>query len=166
MMVTGILAEKGFHAFDSEPRTHTGLESPNIWFVVASHEEAYIYRKTLHGLEAIAHAKARGKQMKSVDDHIFSPQSLNPDHHENTNPRHARPYDEDHAFIQRLIEWLNVAEKENAFDQLVIAAEPGTLGKIRSELTHGLQARVRAELNKELTKMSVGELQRHLDAIM
>src|ERR1700734_715404 len=82
MMVTGILADKGFHAFDAEPKAHTGLKVPRVWFVVADSRQAYIYHRAAGAtLVLIAHAQAKGEQIKSVDDHIFSPQNLNPQEH-------------------------------------------------------------------------------------
>ena len=163
MMVTGILAEKGFHAFDAEPKTHTGLKIPHVWYVIADSKQAYIYRKTSTGLELIAHAQAKGTQIKSVDDHIFAPQSL--DFKERSTTGHDEPHDEDILFVQRLVEWLDVAEKEKAFDELVLVAAPYTLGNLRTRLTKNIQNRVTAELNKELTRMSIHEIQERLSYI-
>ena len=102
MMVTGILVEKGFHAFDAEPKTHTGLKIPRTWFVVADSRQAYVYRKAPNAaFVLIAHAQAKGEQIKSVDGHIFSPQSL--DSHKRTTSQHDEPHYEDMAFIHRLV---------------------------------------------------------------
>ena len=164
MMVTGILAEKGFHAFDAEPKTHTGLKVSHIWFVVADSRQAYIYRRAAGAaLVLIAHAQAEGEQIKSVDDHIFSPQSL--DSRTRTTAQRDEPHALDLAFIRRLVEWLDVAEKEKAFDALVLVAAPYTLGNIRAGLPKNIQSRVFAEINKELTGLPMHEIQERLSDI-
>jgi protein required for attachment to host cells len=160
MNVTGILAEKGFRVFQTEPKTHQGTKIIRIWFVVDDHQQAYIYRKTPHGLELLAHATADGKQIKSVDDHIFSSQSLNTHNHKNASSH--EPHHSEMAFIRRLTEWLNVAENEKSFDHLVLIAPPQTLGNIRASLSKHLTARVWRELDKDLTGMSLHELQERL----
>ena len=164
MHVTGLLAEKGFNALDAEPKTHNGLKTPRTWVIVADSRQAYVYRKSVQGtLVLIAHAKAEGAQVKSVDDHIFSPQSL--DSHERTTSPHDNPRYLDIAFIHRLVEWLGVAEKEKAFDALVLVAAPHTLGNIRAALPQNIQSHVSAELNKELTGMSIHEIEERLSYI-
>jgi len=164
MMVTGTLAEKGFHAFDGEPKSHAGTKILHTWVVVADKEQAHIYRRTEKGLEEIAHATAKGAQIKSVDDHVFEPQSLAPPHKPDTHHEKSSPAEL--AFIRRLVEWLDVAEKEKAFDRIVLAAAPHTLGDIRGFLPKNIQDRVHAELNKDLIKLPLRELQAHLDKIM
>ncbi len=163
-MVTGILAEKGFHVFEAEPKTHQGTKIIRIWFVVADHKQAYIYRKKVHGLELIGHATAEGKQIKSVDEHIFAPQSLNTYDHKRAQynePRHS-----DISFVRRLVEWLDVAENEKAFDHLVLVAGPQMLGDIRSSLSKHLQDRIWRVLDKDLTGMSLHELQKRMSDLV
>lgn len=164
MNVTGILAEKGFHVFEAEPKTHQGTKIIRIWFVVADHRQAYIYRKTVHRLELIAHATADGKQIKSVDEHIFSPQSLNT--HDHKHAKDNEPHHSDIAFTRRLAEWLDVAENEKSFDHLVLVAAPQTLGDIRSSLSDHLKERVWRELDKDLTGMTLHELQERMSDLI
>ena len=164
MMVTGILAEKGFRAFNAEAKSFTGLKIPRTWFVVADSRQAYIYRRATDGaLVLIAHAQAEGEQIKSVDDHIFNPQSL--DSHKLTPPQHGESRYQDMAFTHRLVEWLDVAEKEKAFDELVLVAAPYTLGNIRASLPKNIQNRITTELNKDLTGLSIQGLQDRLSYI-
>ncbi len=166
MKVTGILADKGFHAFDGEHQPHTGLKVPHVWIVVADSEQAFIYRKTPKGLEEISHAEAKGKQMKSAGEHMFAPQSLNPDKHDHTHSRDDKPDHADIAFAQRLVEWLDVAEKEKAFDEIILVAPPHTLGSLRGLLPKALAARVTHDLNKDLTKENAQELAKHLKDLL
>jgi len=164
MMVSGILAQKGFHAFDAETKVVAGQKMLHIWVIVANREEAFVYRKTASGLEEIGHVQAKGKQLKSVSDHTFAPQGMAS--HEHASPHHEKSRPRDVVFTKKLVEWLDVAEKEKAFDEIVLVAAPYTLGNIRENLTKNLKDRVRAELNKELTNMPPQEIQKHLDKIM
>lgn len=164
MNVTGIFAEKGFHVFEAEPKTHQGTKIIRIWMVVADHRQAYIYRKTVHGLELIAHATAEGKQIESVDDYIFAPQSLNT--HDHKNAKKDEPHHSDLAFTRRLAEWLDVAEREQSFDHLVLVAAPQVLGDMRLTLSKHVKQRIWRELDKNLTGMSLHELQERLSDIL
>ena len=141
MLVTGTLAEKGFHVFDTEPRLHTENEIPRIFFVVASDKQAYIYRSAANAtLVMIAHMQDKGEK------------------HGKSSPPEA-------AFIYKLANWLNLAAKEEAFDQLVLVAAPETLGNMRAGLSKDVQGSICAEIDKELTGMSIPELQERLSFI-
>ena len=141
MLVTGTLAEKGFHVFDTEPRLHTENKVSRICFVVASDKQAYIYRRAADAaLVMIAHMQDKGEKRG---------QSSPPDT----------------PFIYKLANWLNLAEEEKAFDQLVLVAAPETLGNIRADLSKDVQGRICAEIDKELTGMSILELQERLSFI-
>ncbi len=160
MLVTGTLAEKGFHVLDSGLKTPSGDKDAHIWFVIASKKQAYIYRSAADAaLVLIAHAHDDGDQMQSVDEHTVSSQSMR------THLKHDESWYFDSAFIHRLVEWLEIAGKEKTFDQLILVAAPDILESIRSGLSEDLQGRICAEVDKELTGMSILELQERLSDI-
>jgi protein required for attachment to host cells len=155
MLVTGTLAEKGFHVIDTEPEMHTEYKRPRIWFVVASNQQAYIYRRAANaGLVLIAHARAKDGQTQSIDEHIVSVQMI--------RERELEKPEYDISFIHKLTEWLDIAEREKAFDQIILVAAPDTLGHIHAGLSKNLLSRVSAELDKELTGMSILEIQERM----
>ena len=65
-------------------------------------------------------------------------------------------------FIKVIAERLEEKYRMGAFEQLMIAAAPDTLGEIRSYLSKALQAVVIAELPKELTRMPTPEIESHI----
>lgn len=73
---------------------------------------------------------------------------------------------EKQAFAHELADVLEDRRKRNAFDRLVVVAPPEALGDLRSEFSDQLRRLVTAELNKDLTKISIHELSDHLGEVM
>ncbi len=159
MLVTGTLAEKGFHVLD-EYQAQSGDKAARVWFVIASNKRAYIYRGAADArLVLIAHAEDLGDQMKSVDEHIVSSQSMH------AHFKQDESWYFDTAFIHRLVEWLEIAGKEKSFDNLVLVASPDTLNNIKAGLSKNICDRVCGEVDKELTGMSIPELEERLSDV-
>ena len=149
MKVSGKLAEKGLHAFDAEPRVHEGIEALRLWVVVADREKAHIYRKTAKGIERIADVKiGHGDSSGGA--------------HRGYDSKSEKKHHGDGAFIQKLTAWLDLASREDVFDRLILVASSHTLGDIRPSLTKGMQARIAAEVDKDLTKVPDSEIEEHL----
>jgi protein required for attachment to host cells len=73
---------------------------------------------------------------------------------------------EQETFARELAGVLEDGRKRNAFDRLVVVAPPKALGDLRSEFSDPLRRLVTAELNKDLTKISIDELPDHLGEVM
>ena len=73
---------------------------------------------------------------------------------------------EKHLFATELAGILNRAHQENAFDRLVIVAPPSTLGDLRAKLDKNARRVVAAELDKDLTNLSLDELQTQLEKVV
>jgi protein required for attachment to host cells len=160
MLATGTSAEKGFHIFETEPKVQRAEQGEDqaarLWFVIASDKQAYIYRRAEDAaLVLIAHAQDQGDQAGSLDEHIVSSRVMH-DH---------LKHDDRITFIHRLAEWLEIAGKEKSFDQLVLVAAAGTLAQLRAGLPENIQKRISAEVDSELTGMSIPELQSRLGYI-
>ena len=166
MKLTGTLAEKGFNAFDTEPRIHAGHEIPRTWVIVADRIKAHVYRKTAEGLELIADMKSE------VGMPIAEGAQRNLGHIAGTNtyytsdPRDREHRHDDSEFIRELVTWLENAEREKAFDRLVLVAAPRTLGDIRPFLGKTLTTRITAEIDKDLTWMNEKEIQDNLKDVI
>jgi protein required for attachment to host cells len=52
------------------------------------------------------------------------------------------------------------------FERLVLVAPPKELGRLRAELSPAVRERVTAELNKDLTRLSLREMAEHLGAVI
>ena len=73
---------------------------------------------------------------------------------------------EKQAFAHELADVLEDRRKRSTFDRLVVVAPPEALGDLRSEFSDQLRRLVTAELNNDLTKISIHELSDHLGEVM
>ena len=73
---------------------------------------------------------------------------------------------EEEAFAREIADILEKARKRDAFDQLVVVAPPKALGDLRAAFTRPLQARIKAELNKDLTTVPVHALPKYLGDVL
>ncbi|RED13749.1 hypothetical protein POI8812_02144 [Pontivivens insulae] len=69
---------------------------------------------------------------------------------------------EKERFAKDLADILYKKAHAGAFDRLVIAADPSTLGELRKELHQEVTARIVAELDKDLTNHPVDEIEKML----
>jgi protein required for attachment to host cells len=68
------------------------------------------------------------------------------------------------AFLTELVHKLDAAVTSHKVKSLIVVAPPRALGMIRAHYSHALRAAVRAELDKDLVKMPVHEIEKHLTA--
>ena len=158
MRITGILAEKGFHAFDAEPHQTGGHIVPRIWIVVADGVRALIFRKAGKDMERIAEARPGYSAATHADKGGASFHGY--------DVRSEKYHHGEGAFIHNLAAWLDEAERAKAFDRLVLVAAPRALGDLREALSKEVCLRVSAEKAKDLTELSEGEIRRHLSDIV
>ena len=82
--------------------------------------------------------------------------------------RHAIEYSSDperlaeRRFLGDVIERLQALEREAAFDRLILAASPRVLGDMRQLLPPSLNAKLYADVNKDLTQIADLDLPKHL----
>lgn len=79
-----------------------------------------------------------------------------------TDPVHAR----EAGFMKTMADRLDEKLREGAFDRLVIAAAPTSLGEIRPCLSKAVQEAVVAELPKDLTNIPTPKLEAHFEGIL
>ena len=70
---------------------------------------------------------------------------------------------EKHLFAKELAKALEEALRRSAFDDLVLVAPPKALGELRLALANDVMSRVKTEIGKDLTHLSVPELDRYLE---
>lgn len=73
---------------------------------------------------------------------------------------------EEEKFLKRVADRVSDAERHNQFDHLVIAAPPRALGLLRTLLTPGAAARIRADLSKDLLDEPATKLRDRLTELM
>ena len=66
------------------------------------------------------------------------------------------------AFLTRLAARLDAAVKAGQIKSLIIVAPPRALGVIRNAYTPALRAAVQAEIDKDLVRMPVHQIEKHL----
>jgi protein required for attachment to host cells len=89
-----------------------------------------------------------------------------------TSGRHAiQPHVDWHRFekekfSKEIASLLDSAAERGAFDRLVLIAPPRTLGDLRSVLGQKARSLIHAELDKDLTHVTIRELPDHLTKVM
>ena len=68
------------------------------------------------------------------------------------------------AFLTQLAHKLDAAVAGGKVKSIILVAPPRALGMIRPAYSHGLKAAIRAELDKDLVKLPVHEIEKHLTA--
>jgi protein required for attachment to host cells len=66
------------------------------------------------------------------------------------------------AFLRGVAGELDKAVRENGIKALVLVAPPKALGLLRKELTDSVQACVKAEIPKDLARLSTRDIEKHL----
>jgi protein required for attachment to host cells len=66
------------------------------------------------------------------------------------------------AFLTDLAQKLDAAVTAGKTKSIILAASPRALGMIRPAYSHALRAAVRAEVDKDLVKLPVHEIEKHL----
>jgi Protein required for attachment to host cells len=66
------------------------------------------------------------------------------------------------AFLVQLVKHLDAAITAHQVKSLIVVAPPRALGMIRPAYTQALRAAVRAEVDKDLVKLPVHEIEKHL----
>jgi protein required for attachment to host cells len=69
-------------------------------------------------------------------------------------------------FAKELADWLRAAHQAKSFDQLVIAAPPKMLGSLRQHLDPKVAQTVAGEIDKDLTKSTLADLEAHLGKLL
>jgi protein required for attachment to host cells len=68
------------------------------------------------------------------------------------------------AFLTHLAQKLDAAVSAGKAKSIILAAPPRALGMIRPAYSHALRAAVRAEVDKDLVKLPIHEIEKHLTA--
>lgn len=72
---------------------------------------------------------------------------------------------EEHRFAKKVATAMEDIMRARRVPALVVVAPPKTLADLRNAFHADIRARVIAEINKDLTKHPVGEIERHLTAM-
>ena len=143
----------------------------NIWFLVADAARARIFETTgkntaLTELMDLADPNARISQTELASDEPGRQATAGgPGTHgmqEKITPREQ----EDIRFAAEIMDQLQESLNSGSFDELYIAAAPHFLGLLRNALPDVVAARVRGDMDKDLTRLGEAEIREHLHQMM
>ncbi|MGZ9096824.1 MAG: host attachment protein [Micavibrio sp.] len=150
---------------DVSPIPH---KKPVIWILVADKHVARLFRKNGHGIEPFAEIKPVPHEKKDITNKSVgrAVSSSSGTIHHKYEPHMNESRKDALSFVQEITDWLHEPARDNAFDRLVLVAAPQMLGELRKILSKPVQARIVAEVDKDLTKMSEKDLQAELEKIL
>jgi protein required for attachment to host cells len=167
MKLNGRIARENLESIGQE-RPHPAVHGvPRIWLVAADDHVARIFRKSGDLIEPLgeilpedihknATNKTTGRVVSSGDASI----------RHKYEPHMQARYENDAHFSRQLAEWLDEAVGKNAFDRLIMAAAPHTLGLLRQFLSRRTHERIAASISKDLTKHDAEALREDLTKIL
>ena|SRR5690554_4497183 len=94
-----------------------------------------------------------------VAEHVLTPQNLNDDGPSGSVPTETRGEELDEAtFAKQLAQWLNARALKQEFANLVLMADPQTLGQVRRSLHKEVNDRLVAEIDKNLSNATIEDI--------
>lgn len=100
-----------------------------------------------------------------IAEQTLAPQDLDDDGPAGPVPAETRGEEIDEAtFAKQLANWLNARALRQEFDNLVLMADPQTLGQIRRSLHKEVNDRLIAEIDKNMTNAPLGDIARALSS--
>lgn len=135
-----------------------GKKIPHTWIVVADHGKAMIYQQG-EKLEPIAKMLPDDNRL-DIDPNNSSGTVGRTGVHFAGDPRDRDNHHQEGLFMRDLAQWLE--KRQEDYDHLVLVAEPRTLGELRKFLCPGLQKFVKEEIAKDVTGLSIPQLERYL----
>jgi protein required for attachment to host cells len=145
------------------------VRQPLSWVLVADGGRARIYRTTgdIGAHRALLEPVPGGTFSRSDPAHFgprpgnnFSSALRNSGHGVTTHDDQHRRAEEE--FIGTVLAWIERPEHLSAFERLIVAAPPRTLGEIRLALIPALAERVHSEIHGDLTKLPIKELEQRV----
>ncbi len=140
-------------------------KAPIVWVLIADDHVARLFERTIEGIKPFGEARLAHRAKEVPNRSLGRTAGAGSLRHKLT-PHVTADEKDTLSFIQDVATRLDQAANENAFDRLVLAAAPKTLGRLRRLLTAPVQDRIVAEIDKDLTKMGEKALQAELEKIV
>lgn len=143
------------------------LQDGTAWFLIADGRRARLLVEQRRGA-----ALQEPWSMEIGEEDLYDPQDRPPRSFDSVGPgRHGMERRDLHEaeeenFLKRVAARIGDAEKQRAFDHLVIAAPPRALGLLRNKLTDNAKQRIRAEASKDLLDEDAPKLRERLTELL
>lgn len=137
------------------------------WIVLADSSRALIVKRRENepGFDVVTHLASKEAHVPGrdiVSDRPGRTQESGYSAHHAIEPRHDPHAMELTAFVRTVAQYLNQQSAANAFERVILFAPKRALGQLREMLDEPTRAKVRAEEAKDLTKLPLEELPKHL----
>jgi protein required for attachment to host cells len=141
------------------------------WFVLADGSRARFLTRRPEGAgfeiaEEFEAPEARVATRDIVSDRPGRIQESANSAHHGVEARHDAHRERKAAFAREVASRLNAASAAGAFDALVLFVASRSLATLRDALDDATRRKVKGEFPKDLTKVPLAELPRHLDAVV
>lgn len=138
----------------------------STWILVADNTHARIFTaetpsSALAEIEDLVHEEGRLHDRELTTDLPGKIKSADGGGHAFEQPTDPKKHEAD-SFANRIAKHLEAAYKANKFQQLLIIAEPTSLGLIRKHLPEHIRQLVSFELDKSIAYQSADEIRKHL----
>ncbi len=149
------------------------MRQPSSWVLVADGGTARIYRTTgdSGAHRALLEPVPDGAFSRSDPAHFgprpgknFASALRNSGHGVTTHEGLRRRAEEE--FVATVLAWIAKPEHLAAFERLIVAGPPRTLGEVRLALSPVLKGKLQSEIHGDLTKLPIKELERRVLASM
>jgi protein required for attachment to host cells len=147
------------------------MKTEMTWVVVADGARARVFRLAENGqdLDPAWEHQLAGSRLRSREIASDRPgrtfDRAGEGRHAKEPPTDPARYEQE-QFAHEVAERLEEDRKKNAFSELIIVASPRFLGDLRQSMTDHLDRCVRAEINKDLSKMKPTEILEHLEGVV
>lgn len=112
----------------------------------------------------VCHNVGNGIRVQLREDRVIEPTEEPETPAGHVPPEATRSYIAEAGFAKQLSNWLNAAALRHEFDDLVLVADPETLGQMRRSLHSEVTKRMVGELDKTLTTSSLETIDKVLTA--
>lgn len=127
-------------------------------------EGAWVVVADGHGARVLVN-RGRQDEPSLSEKEKLGPKDLTGEGPAGSRPQGDSPRDTDEAtFAKQLATWLYEQAHKGAYQQLILAADPTTLGQVRPLLHKEVQSRLQGEVAKTLTNATPAEILRSVTA--
>lgn len=139
------------------------------WIVVANKEKARIFEVEKFGslkeIHTLIHPQSGLKADELYSDNMgCTTEAFRMGQHM-MEPATTYKVKEAIIFARQISKYLDAEKKTGRFTRMFLMAEPSFLGVLRNELSAGVTKCVEAEVSKDLTKFTAGEIWTHMPVV-